>query len=151
MAEEIKKEGVEEDYIARLQELKAKSVDLDEYNKVRDDNKRLLDAMLNGAGQTENTKKVEEVDVQGLRNELYGGRFQGTDLDYMTKTLELRKAIMDRGEPDPAVIRGLKVEPTEADYAYCESTCNTIQECIDYAAGDAGVFRSELMRRASRK
>lgn len=141
---------VDEDYIARIQELKKNSVSKDEYERLRTDNKRLLDAMLNGAAQAESQtipEPKEEVDIQALRNELYSGRYEGTDLDYITKTLKLRKAIMDQGGADPGVCNGVKTVAQDVDYENCEATANALQEIVDFANGDPAVFRAELMRR----
>lgn len=156
MAEEImtNEQSYEQDYIDKLTELKANSVARSEYDRLRADNKKLLDAVFNGAQVEEEQPAKETVsdqEIQSLRNELYGGRFDGTDLDYMTKTLKLRKALMDRGEPDPAVSRGEHTIPTEEDYERCEAVCNVLQEAVDYAKGDPAVFRSELTRLTSRK
>lgn len=153
---EVKTEvnNVEADYIDRIKTLKANSVSLEEYNRVREDNKKLLDSLLNGENtvvvKNEAPAEEEKVDIQGLRNELYGGRYDGTDLDYITKVLKLRKAIMDTGAPDPAVSSGNKVQAEEADYENCQSVCDQLQEIVDYADGDSQVFRAELMRRCKK-
>lgn len=148
MAEELNEMNHEQDYIDKLTEMKANSVPREEYERLRADNKKLLDAVFSGEQFKEAApEKKEEVDIQGLRDELYGGRFDGTDLEGFTKTLQLRKALMDRGEPDPFVSRGEHANPTEADYAEAEMTARGLQEVVDYANGDPAVFRSELMRR----
>lgn len=141
-----------EDYIAKIQELKANTVSKEEYDTLRADNKKLLDAIVNGQTQAAaQTEKKPKVDVQALRSELYGGSYEGTDLDYMTKVLKLRKAIMDEGHPDPAVCNGAKTVASQADYDTCEQVCNTLQEIIDYADGDPQVFRMELVRKCNIK
>lgn len=153
MTDEMRETTVDEDYIAKLQELKQSTVSRDEYDRVRADNKKLLDAVFSGApSPVEQPKEEKEVvDIQALRNELYGGRFEGTDLDYMTKTLKLRRAIMESGGRDPAVSTGAKTEATEADYENCEAVCNILQECVDYAQGDPALFRAEILRRTRKK
>lgn len=147
--EELQTNNVTEDYIAKIQELKNSTVSRNEYDSLRADNKRLLDAIVNGQGHvTDNQPAPEpEVDVQALRNRLYGGKFDGTDLEYWTKTLQLRSALMKQGYEDPAVGRGSKTTPTEIDYQLCQQTCDAIQEMVDFADGDPAVFRAEYMRR----
>lgn len=145
-------------YIEQLAKLKANSVPREEFEKLKADNKQMLEILFSGAAPTSSQtpevkpdpKAIAE-EIQSLRNELYGGRYEGSDLDYATKTLKLRKLIMDSGKPDPAVSCGQKTAPEEYDYENCESVCNQIQECIDYANGDDAVFRNELMRRVNKK
>lgn len=151
MEEENKTTTAETDYIEKLTELQANSVSKAEYEKLRADNKRLLDAMFSGTTVPVEEPKPEEpqVDIQALRNELYGGHFDGTDLEYTTKVLQLRKAIMATGAPDPAVCNGIKTEATEYDYENAQSICDQLQEVVDYAQGDPGVFRAELLRRTN--
>lgn len=142
----------EEDYIAKITELKNSTVSKEDYDKLRADNKKLLDAIVTGQAQAEQpTVQEEKIDVKALRNELYNGRYEGTDLDYISKVLKLRKAIIDSGEPDPGVCNGVKTVASEADYENCNDVCDALQEMVDFADGDAAVFRSEMMRRVKFK
>lgn len=147
--EEIVMNDVESDYIEKIKELKASSVSREDYDRVRADNKKLLDAIVNGQSQVIDSQKEEKpkVDIQALRNDLYSGRKEMSDLEYVSKTLQLRKAIMEAGGDDPAVGRGQKVTPTDIDYKLCADTCDALQEIVDYADGDPAVFRAEYMRR----
>lgn len=145
-------------YIEQLAKLKATSVPKEDYEKLKADNKQMLELLFSGATPTSSQNpeakpdpKVIQAEIQSLRNELYGGRYEGTDLDYAAKTLQLRKLIMDSGKPDPAVSCGQKTAPEEYDYENCQAVCDQIQECIDYANGDDAIFRSELMRRVNKK
>ena len=150
----IQEPVVDNDYIEQLQKLKSNSVPKDEYEKIKADNKKMMDILFSGAEPLpaqEVKEPKEEVDIQALRDELYGGRYEGSDLDYATKVLKLRKALMDRGEKDPAVSSGQKTTPEEYDYENCQSVCDQIQACVDYAQGDNEVFRAELMRKINKK
>ena len=144
-------------YIEQLAKLKASSVSKEEYDKLKADNKQMLDILFSGAAPTSSHEsekvdsKARETEIQELRNELYSGRYEGTDLDYATKVLRLRKLLMESGKPDPAVSSGQKTAPEEYDYENCESICNQIQECIDYAQGDDALFRAEMMRKVNKK
>lgn len=153
MAEEIMNQTtVEEDYIEKLQQLKATTVSREEYDRVRADNKKMLDAMFNGAStQAEPQPQVEKVDIQALRDELYGGKYEGTDLDYVTKSLKLRKALMDEGHPDPFVSYGQNTTATPADYERAEWVGNEMQKLVDNAHGNPEVFRSELVNLKNRR
>lgn len=153
--------GEKNPYIEQLAKLKADSVSKEKYAKLEADNKQLLEVLFNGKDlapsqnpedkDAKADKEGRDAEIQELRNELYGGRYEGTDLDYATKTLRLRKLLMDSGKPDPAVSSGQKTAPEEYDYENCQSVCDQIQECIDYADGDDALFRAELMRRVNKK
>lgn len=151
-------EGSDNPYIEQLAKLKANSVSREEYDKLKADNKQMMEILFSGvapaSSQSQEVKpdpKAVQAEIKSLRNELYGGRYEGTDLDYATKTLQLRKLIMDSGKPDPAVSSGQKTAPEEYDYENCQAVCDQIQECIDYANGDDAIFRAELMRRVNKK
>lgn len=149
-------------YIEQMAKLKANSVSKEAYEKLKADNKQMLEILFSGAAPAPSQgddgnkepkidKEARNAEIQALRDELYGGRYEGTDLDYATKTLKLRKLLMDSGKPDPAVSSGQKTAPEEYDYENCQSVCDQIQECIDYADGDDALFRAELMRRVNKK
>lgn len=132
------------DYIAAINELKANSVDRDRYNKLKDENQRLLDTLISG-GQLE-VQETEKVDMNELRKELYGGGQSMSNLDYWTKTMKLREAIMESGKTDPFVPQGKNIVATEEDKATAARVADGIQHCIDIAEGDNLVFTNELQR-----
>lgn len=132
------------DYIAAINELKANSVDREKYMKLKDENQRLLDTLING-GEIE-VQKQESVDINQLRKELYGGGQTLSNLDYWTKTMKLREAIMEDGKPDPFVPQGKNVVATDEDRAAAAKVAQAIQHCIDVAEGENLVFTNELQR-----
>lgn len=139
------------DYIEAIKEMKQNTVPKNDYAKLKEENKRLLDSIINGAELPEDMKHREEkqkVDIQALRNELYGNKNnEMTNLEYIQKTLELRNAIMEQGGDDPFVDKGHNVNPTREDYEAAEMVAKIYQECLDYAKGDSQLFTQELMRR----
>lgn len=160
MAEEIKEqisdsgEEMSEgtiDYIEAIKEMKQNTVPKSDYAKLKEENKRLLDSIINGAELPEDMKQSKEkqtTDIQALRNELYGNKNnEMTNLEYIQKTLELRNAIIEQGGDDPFVDKGHNVNPTREDYETAEMVAQIYQECLDYANGDSQLFTQELMRR----
>ena len=135
-------EGV--DYIAAIEELKANSVNRDLYNKLKDENSRLLNTLISG-GQLE-VQSEEKVDMNQLRKELYGGDQAMSNLDYWTKTMKLREAIIESGKPDPFTPQGKNIVATDEDRAAAQKVADGIQHCIDIAEGDNLVFTNELQR-----
>lgn len=138
-----------QDYLAAIKELKQNSVDRSEYDKLRAENKKLIDAVVNGQpGQEEPvlTKHSKE-QIDDLRNELFNSPKELNNLEYITKAMELREALMENGEPDPFLPVGKQISPTRDDLEGAEKVAQVYKECIDYAEGDSEVFTNELMRR----
>lgn len=138
-----------QDYLAAIKELKQNSVDRSEYDKLRAENKKLIDAVVNGqSGQEEPvfTKHSKE-QIDDLRNELFNSPRELNNLEYITKAMELREALMENGEPDPFLPVGKQISPTRDDLEGAEKVAQVYKECIEYAEGDSEVFTNELMRR----
>ena len=138
-----------QDYLAAIKELKQNSVDRSEYDKLRAENKKLIDAVVNGqSGQEEPvfTKHSKE-QIDDLRNELFNSPRELNNLEYVTKAMELREALIENGEPDPFLPVGKQISPTRDDLDGAEKVAQVYKECIDYAEGDSEVFTNELMRR----
>ena len=138
-----------QDYLAAIKELKQNSVDRSEYDKLRAENKKLIDAVVNGqSGQEEPvfTKHSKE-QIDDLRNELFNSPRDLNNLEYITKAMELREALMENGKPDPFLPVGKQISPTRDDLEGAEKVAQVYKECIDYAEGDSEVFTNELMRR----
>ena len=138
-----------QDYLAAIKELKQNSVDRSEYDKLRAENKRLIDAVVNGQpGQEEPVvSKHSKEQIDDLRNELFNSPKEFNNLEYITKAMELREALMENGEPDPFLPVGKQISPTRDDLEGAEKVAQVYKECIDYAEGDSEVFTNELMRR----
>ena len=138
-----------QDYLAAIKELKENSVNRSEYDKLRAENKRLIDAVVNGQpGQEEPvfTKHSKE-QIDDLRNDLFNSPRELNNLEYITKAMELREALMENGEPDPFLPVGKQISPTRDDLEGAEKVAQVYKECIEYAEGDSEVFTNELMRR----
>ena len=138
-----------QDYITAIKELKQNSVDRSEYDKLRAENKRLIDAVVNGQpGQEEQVVvKHSKEQIDDLRNDLFNSPRELNNLEFITKTMELREALMENGEPDPFLPVGKQISPTRDDLAGAEKVAQVYKECIEYADGDSEVFTNELMRR----
>jgi hypothetical protein len=150
MAEEEKKNVTTEevdpntDYIQALKELKEKSVDRAEYDKLRAENKKLLDSIVNGT-EVAQTDAKEKKSIEELRSAYL--KEDQSNLEYITNTLALREAIIADGKPDPFLPIGEQILPTDDDVAKANKVAEVLQECVDYAEGDSAVFTNELQRR----
>lgn len=138
-----------QDYLAAIKELKENSVNRSEYEKLRAENKKLIDTVVNGIpGQEEQVVvKHSKEQIDDLRNDLFNSPRELNNLEFITKTMELREALMENGEPDPFLPVGKQISPTRDDIEGAEKVAQVYKECIEYAEGDSEVFTNELMRR----
>ena len=132
------------DYLAAINELKQNSVDRESYEKLRAENKKLLDSIVNGTdaglSKPEERKSIEELRAAYLKEDQ-------SNLEYITNALKLREALMAEGKPDPFLPIGEQILPTDEDIATANKVAAVLQECVDYAEGDSNVFTNELQRR----
>lgn len=134
------------DYIATIQELKANTVPKEKYTEALAENRRLITALANGETIT-NGENAPSVSVADLRKELFTTDGNLSNLEFVEKSLQLREALMNAGEPDPFLPIGARIAPTTEDIQKAADVAEVFQECIDYANGDSEVFTNELMRR----
>ena len=133
-------------YLDQIAKLKKETVSRQQYDELVENNRKLLQNLVDGNyGKPEPTPEPK-VDIAALRNKLYSGEYQGNDLSYMQDTLTLRKAIMDEGGVDPFLPLGSRISPTDNDIATAEKTAQVFQSCVDYAKGDNAAFINELAR-----
>lgn len=149
MAEEIittLEEMNNEQYIAAIEELKASTVSRDAYNKLRSENKQLLDALV--SGQQLPQVPEEKVSVADLRKKLFSTDSENlSNLEYVETALSLRNGLIEAGERDPFLPYGDKVDITSEQIETANKVANALQEMVDFAEGDSGVFTAEYQRR----
>ena len=136
--------GTDTDYVAAINELKANSVSKTEYSKLRAENKKLLDALVNG--QQIDLPKEEPVDVNELRKKLFNKDANLNNLEYVDTALKLRNALIEQGERDPFLPVGDRVSETAEMYDIAQRVADGLQECVDFADGDSGIFTAQLQR-----
>ena len=137
------------DYIDQIKKLKENSVSKDDYDKLRADNKRLIDALANGTnieGKVE--PKINAIEnINNLRKKLFSKGSNLDNLEYCKTAVELRDALIEKGERDPFLPFGHNVVATDSDYETANRVATVMKECIDYADGDSDIFTNELQRR----
>ena len=133
------------DYIEAIKEMKQNSVDRSAYDKLKSENKQLLDALVNGK-EIEITKE-EPVDIDKLRKDLFNKDAHMSNLEYVSTALKLRDALIEKGERDPFLPYGDKVSLTAEQCDKAEQVATVLRECVEFADGDSGIFTAELQRR----
>ena len=137
------------DYIEQIKKLKESSVSKDDYNKLKADNKKLIDALASGTQiESKVEPKIDAVDkINELRKKLFSKGSNLNNLEYCDTALQLRDALIENGERDPFLPFGHEVIATESDYESANRVATVMKECIDYADGDPDIFTNELQRR----
>ena len=150
MAEEEKKDQEEKkefdasDYIDAIKKLKENSVDKDLYDKKEAENKKLIQALVDGE-QLEKTGEPQAKSASELRKELFGND-NLSNLEYVSKALDLRKAVQEEDGYDIFLPYGEKIAPTPDDVEAANRVADAFQKCIEYADGDSDIFTQELQR-----
>lgn len=134
-----------EAYIQAINELKANTISLDKYNKLRAENKKLLDSLVSG-NQIE-LPKEEKPDIQALRAKLRNTDNNLTNLEFIETGLKLRNALIESGERDPFLPIGDKTPVTSEIIEKAERVAEGLQAMVDFAEGDSGIFSAEYQRR----
>ena len=158
MSEEIKNEitnrGEEMvddsyDYISAINEMKKNTVSREAYEKLIRERNTLADAVINGSPAPSVANK-DKPDIDALRSKLFSPKSCDdgmTSMEFIDTALQLRDAILDTEGKDIFMPEGRGVVVTAEDREQAETTARIYRECLDYAQGDATVFRNELMRR----
>lgn len=132
------------DYAASIKKMREGMVDRAEYDKLRKENKQLLNALTNGE-TLDKEPQAAPVDIKVLSKELLEGRLN--NLDYVKKSLDLRDAIIEQGGRDPFLPYGDHVDITSDMVEKAQNVAKVFRECVDFADGDSAIFTAELQRR----
>ena len=129
------------DYIEALKEMKQNSVSKEDYMKLKEENKQLLQAVVNGESiELENQKPV---DINEIKQRILKAE---SSLDGISAALDLRDAIMAKGGTDPFLPAGKKIAATDEDIAIANKVAEGFRHCVEYADGDPHIFANELSR-----
>lgn len=144
LEQRVEESNPDTDYVAAIKELKEKTVSKESYQKLREENKKLLNSLVNGE---QIQAEVEKPDINELRKELFNEDSNIDNVTFISKALELRTALIENGEPDPFLPVGKRITPTDEDISAANRVATVLQECLDYSQGDSQAFTNELQRR----
>lgn len=135
-------------YIDAINEMKANSVPRSDYDKIRDENKKLLEAMVNGkTSESSSTEDTTKPTIQELRDKAYGKDAEKlTDLEYVTTVLDLRDALLEEEGIDHMIPQGKKYSPDYNDQFCAQKVYEGLRHCVEVADGDNDVFIQEITR-----
>ena len=135
------------EYIDAIATLKQNSVDKARYESLRQENKKLLDALVNGGQLDADAIKEEpKEDIQTLRERVFNRENQ-PNREYWSNVLALRDRLLEEGQEDPFVPQGRKIQATIQDYEAAQRVADGMKSLVEYANGNNEVFLSESQRR----
>lgn len=142
-----------DDFIDQVKELKENTVSKEEYQKVVEEKKKLMSALINGDvsdidipnSDTTNEELIER--IKSNRNKLTSGE-ELNNLEFCKTAVQLRKDVIEAYGPeqDPFLPHGHDYVFDEKDAERAQAVSDTFEHCIEYAEGDSEVFTNELMR-----
>ena len=142
---EIIVDDIQQDYIDQINNLKENTVPKEKYEKLKADNKKLLESLIKGEQLP--IPPQEKPKIEEMRKKLLNPGKQLTNLEYIENLLALREAILEEGGHDPFVATPTRgYTPPQESYDAAEQAALLFQHCIEYADGDSSLFTSELQR-----
>ena len=142
--ENIEEDPKDVDYIKAISDLKKNSVAREEYDRVIEENKKLLKSLVEGGQIAE--PKNDPPDISELRKKLFSDE-DLNNYEYIDTVLQLREAIIANGERDPFLPVGDQVEVTADMIQGAQDTADALREMLDFADGDSRIFTAEYQRR----
>jgi len=124
-----------------IAEMRANTVPKDKYNKLVEDNQKLMKALANGETVAVEAPKTPNIDE--LRKNFFEFETKN-DLQIATDMLALRNGLIEAGESDPFLPNGKKYEINANDIADAQRVADLLQYAIDQSNGDNGVFLAQF-------
>ena len=135
-----------------LKEARENSVSKAEYERLQEENSKLVSQIINGEGTAGNGQQPapQEADIEALREKLYGAKASElSNLEFCDLTLQLRDAVIKRDGIDPFLPHGANIKPTDLDAERAQAVASIMAECIQEADGDSGVFTALLQAKTN--
>lgn len=134
------------DYIETIKTLKENTVSKDQYLKLKEENKQLLNAWTNGQGNpNEASTPTPKKDIEKLKEHLMTDGI--SNLDYVSTALELRERILEEQGVDTFLPNGTQYIANDYDKAAAQKVAKELQAMVDIADGDEDVFNNEFQRK----
>ena len=134
-------------YVDALNKLKENMVDRTKYDKLAEDNKKLVEALASGSHFEEEEEEKGEPSSDIAKRIFKNSKRYRNDLEFFTDALAYRDALIEEGQVDPFLPFNHDYSPDESDVQKAQDIADALKECVEYAQGDPKLFTSELMRR----
>lgn len=122
-----------------ITEMRQNTVPKDRYNKVIEENQKLMRALANGETvQVEAPKKPTALEL----HKEWANQEGKSSIQIAKDTLALREAMIEEGMRDPLLPNGKDFVPEAQDIKDAEDVAALLQWSIDNADGNSGIFNS---------
>lgn len=136
------------DYIETIKNLKETTVSKEQFLKLKEENKKLLNAWASGEPNPNKTEVVEnKISIEELKKRL--GKSDLTNLDYVETALALRERILDEEGIDTFLPNASTYVANDYDRAAADKVARELQEIVDIADGNPDIFNNEFQRRVA--
>lgn len=141
--EDVTPSGV--DYIQAIRNLQANTVSKTDYAKLQEENKKLLQSLING--ETMEAPKVpgEDIDPNEVVKHITQNLETGSSMQMCEDLLKLVDYDKAHGNVHPFISLNNK-SPEQADIDKAEKVEQYLRDCLEYADGDKYLFAQELTR-----
>ena len=131
------------DYIQTIEQMRQNSVSKDKDDKLKEENKKLLNTLATG-GQIQ--VEEEKVDVNKLWEDIFNVRKKPlTDMEVVEKLLKIRESCLENEYRDIFVYGGPEFVPEASDYASAQQAAEVYQKCLDEADKSPRAFKAALL------
>ena len=147
--ENVEIETPEMNYAEVIKNLKATTVSREEYERVMNENKTLANALATSPAKSTDDAEVElptDEYIDGLRKKLFKINGGLSNREFIKTSLDLRDALIARGERDPFLPVNKEYIDNPSDMAAVNNLANGLREIVDYCGQDDSLFNSELKR-----
>lgn len=135
-------------YLDTINDLKKNSVSRAEYDKIRNENKTLLEAIVNG--RTEDAAADTDtptITTQELRNKLFGKAAEDlSDIEFIGGLVELRNRLLEEEGIDYGAPTGSQLSADFNDTHSSQKVADAFAHCLEVADGDNDIFTQEITR-----
>lgn len=141
-----------DNYIEAISKLKSTTVSKELYDKAIEENKTLLDSIVNGMpGPSGNDTAESKPDLKQLKDALFKPEKELNNLEYITRALAYREALLEETGKD-CFVGYSHLDPNfnkEEAEAQAQKVADVYEQCIQKSGGNPEAFTLYLQQRTN--
>ena len=136
-------ENTTDTYLAEIERLKDTTVSKEDYNKLVEENKKLIGTLARNEKRETEAAKPAGPTLKELNAALCADT-ELSNLDYVKLSLAQRNAAIAAGKNDPYLPYGHNIKPTPEDIRKANLVAEELQKCVNEANGSSNAFTALL-------
>ena len=148
MSEGLENQELEQDtssmYLEQIKNLKANSVSKEAYDKLMNENRNLLQTIVEGKQMSSDVTEQPKKSLEELTKELKSGELN--NLDYIKTSLEHRQRCIEERGFDPYVGISHTSAPSDEAIRNGEQVAEFLEQLVKTADGNSQIFTNEYQR-----